>query len=135
MMLREHFLLPAYLLEAEQQMFLWGEWDCNTFISRWVDRVHGVNSSQEIVGKYSTALQAARFYKRFITYREYLTRWDYRLTDQPWQTGDVIIEPNKLWASAHIICGDHLYSMHPKQDLIRVPLFKLDQREFETWRL
>ena len=135
MILKQCFLLPGYMLQAEQATFAWGVWDCNTFVTRWIDTLHGAKSSNEVVGKYSTALSAARFYKRYITYNEYLGRWGYGVTNQPWQSGDIVIQPNKTWASAHIICGDHLYSMHPEQNLIKVPLFKLDQQEFETWRL
>jgi hypothetical protein len=135
MILRQQFLLPSYLFEAEQQMFDWGLWDCNTFVSRWVDKLHGAKSSDEIIGKYSTALQAARFYKRYIPYSEYLGRWGYEKTLDTWQSGDIVIEPNKLWASAHIVYGNYIYSMHPKQDLIRAPLHRLVQEDFEIWRL
>lgn len=135
MMLRQAFLLPSYLMQAARAEFAWGQWDCNTFISRWIDYSQGENSSDEIVGKYSTALQAARFYKRYITYDTYLKRWGYHLANGDYQTGDVVIDPTNLWAAAHIVYGDSLYSMDPKKNLIKVPLSIVPLGYYETWRL
>lgn len=134
MMLRQMLILPSYLMQAARAQFAWGQWDCNTFVSRWIDYSQGVNSSQDIVGKYSTALSAARFYRRYITYDQYLSRWGYSQASG-YQTGDIVIDPTTLWAAAHIVCGDSLYSMDPKQNLIKVPLSVVPQGYFETWRL
>ena len=135
MMVKQYFLLTSYLLEVGQVKFSWGNWDCNTLISRWIDKLNGEKSSEEIVGKYSSVMSATKFYKRYIPYNEYLNRWGYSTTNDLWQTGDIVIEPHDTWACAHLVHGDHLYSMHPELNLIKIPLSKLDQCSFETWRL
>ena len=135
MLLRLHLLLASYIIEARSAEFEWGKWDCNTFIIRWVDKFYGANSGAEVIGKYSSVLQAARFYRKYMRYHEYLTKWGYNKVNDDWRTGDVIIEPNRLWASAHIICGDQLFSMHPDYNLIQVGIGKIDRSGFETWRI
>lgn len=134
MMLRQMLMLPGYLMQAARAEFAWGQWDCNTFVTRWIDYSQSENTSAEIVGKYSTALSAARFYKKYITYDTYLTRWGYRRAEG-YQSGDIVIDPTSLWAAAHIVCGDSLYSMDPKKNLIKVPLAIVPEGYFETWRL
>lgn len=134
MMLRQMLLMPSYLMLAARERFAWGQWDCNTFVSRWIDYSQGVDSSSEIVGKYSTALSAARFYKRYMTYDQYLNKWGYRPAEG-YQSGDIVIDPTRLWAAAHIVFGDSLYSMDPKQNLIKVPLTIVPEGYYETWRL
>lgn len=134
MMLRQMLMMPSYLMLAAREKFAWGQWDCNTFVTRWIDYSQGENTSNEIVGKYSTALSAARFYKRYMTYNQYLSKWGYTQADG-YQTGDIVIDPTRLWAAAHIVYGDSLYSMDPKQNLIKVPLSIVPVGYYETWRL
>lgn len=131
-MLRQQLLLPSYLLQCKQQQFAWGILDCNTFISRWIDQLFMVDSSKEIVGKYSTALQAARFYKRYRTYSEYLKSWGYKTVKDRPKTGDILIEQDKLWAVAYIVYNNHAYTLHHQHNLVCAEVE--DVLDLELWR-
>jgi hypothetical protein len=138
MIIRQSFLLPAYLIEVSQQKFAWGQWDCNTFISRWIDRLNNENSSAELVGKYSTALSAARYFKNGKPNSNYLNRldrWCYRRVEGPLRTGDIVIKQTKMFPTGYIVLGNDIYSMDQKMNLIKTPIDSIDINNIEIWRL
>jgi hypothetical protein len=133
MMLRQNLLLLSYLVESDTRKFAWGQWDCNLFLSNWVDRIQGVNSTDEIVGKYSTALGAAKFYKNYMTVPEYLKSWQYKpVDDDQVRTGDILLEHDKLWVVPYIVCNDHAYTIHHNANLVKAHIDHLEH--LEIWR-
>jgi hypothetical protein len=133
MMLRRTLLLQTYLIQAAQQKFAWGQWDCNLFLSKWVDQFFTVRSSNEIQGKYSTALGAARFYKNYLTVPQYLQAWQHKPATGPMQTGDILLEHEKLWIVPYIVCNNHAYTVHHEHNLIELQL--ADVEHLEIWRI
>jgi hypothetical protein len=131
-MLRQQLLLFSYLVQADTQKFDWGTWDCNLFLSRWIDQVYSVNSSDEIQGKYRTARGAAKFYKNYMTVPEYLKSWQYRPVSGEMMTGDILLEHDRLWVVPYIVCKDHAFTMHHDNNLVKAHISDLEH--LEIWR-
>lgn len=133
MILRQSLLLLPYLFEAEQKKFAWGQWDCNLFLSNWIDRLMGVNSTGEIASKYSTALGAARFYKNYLTVPEYLSAWQHKPAQGPAQTGDILLEHDRLWIVPYIVFNNQAYTIHHELNLVQAKVEDLGH--LEIWRI
>lgn len=133
MMLRQSLLLMSYLVEASTKQFQWGQWDCNLFMTKWVDRLLEVNSSDEIQSKYTTALGAARFYKNYMTVPQYLAKWQHKPATGPARTGDFILEHDRLWVVPYIVLNNYAYTIHHDHNLIHVNVD--DLADLEIWRI
>lgn len=56
--------LHAFLAQASEQPFIWGERDCALWVADWIATVRGTDPAQAIRGRYRTAAGCARFLAR-----------------------------------------------------------------------
>lgn len=124
--------LGLYIAELRHKDHVWGQTDCNTIVTNWIDKRHGLNTSDEIVGKYSTALEAARFAKNYKQAPDYLRSVGYDITNDNPRSGDVMLQRQEKYYCAYLVLTGRAYTVQATNGLIAVDARNLDRST--VWR-
>lgn len=112
--------LGLYIASLRHIKYSWGQTDCNTFVTKWIDIRHDTNTSAEIVGKYHDIKTAVKFAKNYTPAPEYLKQQGYDITRDNPKSGDIILQRNMQYYGAYIVLTGRAYTMHNTTGLVEV---------------
>tara|TARA_E500000331_G_scaffold276573_1_gene269124 strand:- start:1 stop:411 length:411 start_codon:yes stop_codon:yes gene_type:complete len=99
--------IHKYIERERSRPFIWGQNDCNTFVLKFLDRIHNLDLEQSIKGKYKTEFGAIKFQKKFGQYlSEYLiNNGGRKILPTMAVTGDILIIKKGVYELGHICLG------------------------------
>lgn len=98
-----------FLVTRGSKPFKWGEWDCNLFVTEWLDHCDGGNRSAEIKGQYDNRKNALRFQNKYTSAPDFLKQNGFNLvekTTEEFKDFDVIlVQWNSYWSARIYFAG------------------------------
>ena len=135
-MSRHLLKLGLYLSRLRHAEYVWGETDCNLFVADWVDSVYNTSTALEIRHKYTDAVSAVRFARKYTPAPVWLTAQGYTQHHTTTQTqfcsGDILLQHQNKYYAAWLVLMGLAYSMTPEAGLVAVPAHKLT--DYTHWR-
>jgi len=110
-----------FLVTRGSKPFKWGEWDCNLFITDWLDHIDGGNRSSEIRGKYADRKNALRFQNKYISAPEFLKNNGFSVREKPsseFKEFDVVLVPWNSYWSARLFFQGKCWSVIEDQSMM-----------------
>jgi hypothetical protein len=108
--------------------FIWGLFDCNTFVLDYMDHMLGTDLLKEALGKYDNKRSAIRFQRDY----------PFMLKDAMYENGadeihinrvsigDILIKDLGMFQAAHLVLGNRVMSADEEKGVISIPLAHLN---------
>jgi len=132
-LINQHVLRTAnFLVTRSDRSWAWGEWDCNLFITDYLDHLDSGNRSEYIRGKYSTLKEAIRFQKTIPTAPEWVALQGYEIiTTSALEDYDIVLEPESGYWHAGLVFGGSIWSVEIDRGTVIRPI---EAREYTLGR-
>ena len=114
--MHQHLLkLGLYLSTLRHTKYEWGQSDCNLFVADWVDQINNTQTAADIRHKYSDAVSAVRFARRYTPAPVWLSDQGYQQcmcdAHHEFLSGDVLLQKTGEYYTAWIVLMSYAYSM------------------------
>lgn len=101
-----------FLVTRAARPWAWGEWDCNLFITEYLDHLDGGNRSDDIRHKYKDLRSAIRFQKTIPSAPEWIALQGYEIiTTSELQDYDIVLEPASGYWHAGLVFNEQIWSV------------------------
>ena len=112
-----------FLVTRAATPWAWGNWDCNLFITDYLDHLDGGNRSSEIRGKYSTAKEAVRFQRSISSAPDWVASQGYEIiTTSELKDYDIVLEPERGYWHAGLVFGGRIWSVEIDRGTVIRPI-------------
>tara|TARA_R110000744_G_scaffold244960_4_gene361726 strand:- start:463 stop:891 length:429 start_codon:yes stop_codon:yes gene_type:complete len=127
--------LHLFLMKYQNEEFVWGWKDCNTFVVEYVDYLKATTIYTEVQGKYFNIKSAIKFVRNYKCLNVGLKEQGFTEVSQA-QDGDIITYPKFGFVCGHIVGYGRVHSMEVDAGYIAVPLSKVDLTDtnIKIWR-
>jgi len=112
-----------FLVTRAARPWAWGEWDCNLFITEYLDHLDGGRRSEYIRGKYSTLKEAIRFQKTIPSAPEWVSLQGYGIiTTSALEDYDIVLEQESGYWHAGLVFNGHIWSVEIDRGTVMKPI-------------
>lgn len=121
-----------FLITRAHKPWAWGEWDCNLFVTEYLDHLDGGCRSDSIRGQYKDLRSAIRFQKTIPTAPEWVALQGYEIiTTSELRDRDIVLEPAAGYWHAGLVFGGDIWSVEIDRGTVLKPI---EAREYMLGR-
>jgi hypothetical protein len=108
--------------------FIWGLFDCNTFVLDYMDHMLGTDLLKEALGKYDNKRSAIRFQRDypFMLKDAMYENGAEEINIESVSIGDILIKDLGMFQAAHLVLGNRVMSADEEKGVISIPLVHLN---------
>lgn len=123
-MINQRVLRTAnFLVTRSATPWAWGEWDCNLFITDYLDHLDSGTRSEYIRHKYTDLRSAIRFQKTIPSAPEWIALQGYGIiTSSELQDYDIVLEPESGYWHAGLVFGGSIWSVEIDRGTVIRPI-------------
>ena len=127
--------LHLFLMKYQNENFVWGWKDCNTFIVEYVDYLKDTSIYDEVRGKYFNIKSAIGFVRKYKCLNVGLDEQGFTEVTTA-QDGDIITYPKFGFVCGHIVGYGRVHSMEVDAGYVAVPMNAVDfgDKNIKSWR-
>jgi hypothetical protein len=112
-----------FLVTRSATPWAWGEWDCNLFITDYLDHLDSGTRSEYIRHKYTDLRSAIRFQKTIPSAPEWIALQGYGIiTSSELQDYDIVLEPESGYWHAGLVFGGSIWSVEIDRGTVIRPI-------------
>lgn len=112
-----------FLVTRANKSWAWGEWDCNLFITEYLDHLDGGNRSSNIRNKYHDVRSAIRFQKTIPSAPDWIAQQGHRIiTTSELQNYDIVLEPELGYWHAGLVFNKQIWSVEIDRGTVVRPI-------------
>lgn len=101
----------------------WGTWDCNLFITQYLDHMDGQNRTEYILNKYKDLRSAVRFQKTIPTAPEWIALQGCEIiTTSAVIDYDIVLEPESGYWQAGLVFDKNIWSVEIDRGTVIRPI-------------
>ena len=111
-----------FLVTRAERPWAWGEWDCNLFITEYLDHLDGGNRSDFIRHKYKDLRSAIRFQQSIPSAPEWVSLQGREIiTSSELRDYDIVLEPDSGFWQAGLVFTGHIWSVEIDRGTVMRP--------------
>lgn len=112
-----------FLITHAGKPWTWGTWDCNLFITKYLDHMDGQNRTEYILHKYKDLRSAVRFQKSIPSAPEWVSLQGYEIiTTSAVQDYDIVLEPEAGYWQAGLVFDKNIWSVEIDRGTVIRPI-------------